>query len=382
MQKIGFYGLCWAAVSWLCGCATSASGGQGPGPDGAGAEPDGPWVGQTHGVFHLGCNEGALSLGELADPLSAGPQLAWNGESFIIGFQALDGYRLQMTDGRSIHNSLTLPGMPTVAPPRLIWTGQALRLYYALSESILVDSLAETPALEVVDTRDVAPGPRFDVAAVGDGQVALVSRGRLYLEGEPLHDPGVGFGSTGPLGWNGDNFLAATVLGHGEWWLEGFDADGTPRSPAIDLRFCGVCGPFAPGVAFASSPATGRHALITAAGELTLSIEGHAPITRAFRDGQADASLFVDGDRYLVLLADQLDDAVVDVDAPRRRDIALLPVKSQAPEASAMGEPLVISRAPEDEVRPVGVTAGPGRYGVAWVRGREVVFQHCALAER
>ena len=267
--------------------------------------------------------------------------------------------------------------------PRLLWTGDELRLYYSLSESIFMDTLAERPALEVVDTRRVASGGAFDVTVTEPGQVALITAGRLYIEGVSPHDSGIRFGSNGPLSWNADNFLAADVLGHGEWWLQGLTADGKPRSPAIDHRFCGSCAAFFPGISFAAAADSGRHALITVDGELSFAVEGHAPVERGLMDSEADGSLFADGDRYVILLADQSDDgAVPGFEEPRRRDIVLLVAPGTAPEQVEEQEARIISQDPGDEVRPVGVAAGPGDYGIAWVRGADVVFQHCALAER
>jgi hypothetical protein len=270
-----------------------------------------------------------------------------------------------------------MPSVDQSPPAQLFWTGAELRLYYALGEELFMDVLVRQPAFAVTETRAIGPGLYFRAVQMTPESIAVLTGGSIYLDGaetrrSPAHT------APGRVGWNGENFLISSVLGHGSWKLDGLAADGMYQSPAIDLTWCGVCATGeAGGSAFASSELTGRHALVVATREeIVLTIEGIAAIDRA-PVADPEASVFWDGERYVLLLADQAAPGNVG-----NRDLGLLAVKSDGVVLSETGDVTAISGDPADERSPVGTAAAPGDYGIAWVRGEELVFQRCSLVER
>jgi hypothetical protein len=285
-----------------------------------------------------------------------------------------------ITDGRGTSNDLTLPLMPSVEqspPAQLFWTGAELRLYYALADELFFDVLVRQPQFAVTETRAIGVGLPFRAVQMAPDRIAVLTAGSLYLDGaeiprSPSYIP------PARVGWNGESFLIANVLGHGSWTLNGLAADGAYQEPAIDLTWCGVCATGeAGGSTFASSELTGRHAVVVATREeIVLTIAGLAPIERA-PVAEPEAFVFWDGERYAVLLADQSTPS----DAGNR-DLGLLAVTGDGVVLSETGEATAISKDAADERAPVGAAAAPGDYGIAWVRGEELLFQRCSLVER
>jgi hypothetical protein len=371
------YEVAFLGILALLGCGASkrqASDDPGTGPNDAGEPPN-----ETSRVV-VGCRHTPLSLGAVSTSHLPSPEVAWMGDDFAVGWATSDGYRVVVTDGRGTSNHLTLPLMPSVdqsPPAQLFWTGAELRLYYALGEELFMDVLVRQPAFAVTETRAIGPGLYFRAVQMTPESIAVLTGGSIYLDGaetrrSPAHT------APGRVGWNGENFLISSVLGHGSWKLDGLAADGMYQSPAIDLTWCGVCATGeAGGSAFASSELTGRHALVVATREeIVLTIEGIAAIDRA-PVADPEASVFWDGERYVLLLADQAAPGNVG-----NRDLGLLAVKSDGVVLSETGDVTAISGDPADERSPVGTAAAPGDYGIAWVRGEELVFQRCSLVER
>jgi hypothetical protein len=302
------------------------------------------------------------------------------GDDFAVGWAAPDGYRVIVTDGRSTANRLTLPLMPSVEqspPAQLFWTGAELRLYYALGEELFMDVLARQPAFAVAETRAIGTGLPFRAVQMTPESIAVLTSGSIYLDGAEI-PRSTSYTAPSRVGWNGENFLIANVLGHGSWKLHGLAADGGFQTPAIDLTWCGICATGeAGGSAFASSELTGRHALVVATREeILLAVEGLAPIRRA-PVADPEAFVFWDGERYILLLADQATSSDVG-----NRNLGLLAVTGEGVVLSESGDVTAISGDPADERSPVGTAAAPGDYGIAWVRGEELVFQRCSLVER
>lgn len=302
------------------------------------------------------------------------------GDDFAVGWASPDGYRVTITDGRGTSNNLTLPLAPSVgqAPPaQLLWTGAELQLYYAVGEELFLDVLSRQPAFAVTETRAIGTGLPFRAVQMAPERIAVITAGSIYLDGaeiprSPAYTP------PARVGWDGESFLISNVLGHGSWTLTGLALDGAVQKPAIDLTWCGICATGeAGGSAFASSEQTGRHALVVATSEeVVLTIGDLAPIERA-PVGEPEAFVFWDGERYALLLAEQATQS----DAGNR-DLGLLAVTDEGVVLSETGETTVISRDLADERSPVGAAAAPGDYGIAWVRGEELLFQRCALVER
>ena len=312
-------------------------------------------------------------LGDVGDPELAAPQVVWTGMDFAVGWGSADGYRIRITDGRGISNSADLAAMPIGSTQRaqLLWSGGRLELYYGLSESILIDAFDSQ--LKVEQTRMLGFGPFLAVQMAAD-RVAVLTPTALFLDGVETAIP---FTSAGAAGWNGRDFLLSSVLGHGQWQLQGLAVDRMRQPPAIELGWCGSCGTTGAGAgsAFASSERSGRHAVAIAADQsLTVAIEGRPVVERELIAESTDVAMFWDGGRYLVLLADQR--APSD---PPSRDIALL---TSAAGDLANAESFPISEHASDERFPVGAAAAPSDYGIAWIRGHELVFQRCALTER
>jgi hypothetical protein len=336
----------------------------------------------------IGCRKTPLSLGAVSkdvDPDTGkpsrppSPEVAWMGDEFAVGWASPDGYRVVITDGRSTSNQLTVPlELSVFSPPaQLFWTGAELRLYYALGEELFSDVLALQPSFAVTETRAIGTGLPFGAVQLDPERIAVLTPGSLYLDGEEIpRSPS--YTPPGRAGWDGESFLIASVLGHGDWNLNGLGVDGGFHAAAIDLTWCGICATGqAGGSAFASSGLAGRHALAVATSqEIVLAIAGLDPIERA-PVGEPEASVFWDGERYVLLLADQATPS----DASNR-DLGMLAVSNDGVVLSETAEPTAISRDSADERAPVGAAAAPGDYGIAWVRGGELLFQRCSLVER
>jgi hypothetical protein len=183
--------------------------------------------------------------------------------------------------------------------------------------------------------------------------------------------------SIGELGWNGQYFLLSAVLGHGAWNLTRLDTDGRTLTSPIDLQWSGIDGTGrGAGSYFASSPSTGRHAIVVAAsGELTFAVEGAPIFERPMLEKDADVSVFWNGEYYLVLLANgQV--------LPRgaQRDIALLAFTKDGTLVS--DTPVPISEHSADERFPVGAAIDKSTFGAAWIRNGELVVQRCSVVFR
>jgi hypothetical protein len=368
----------------LLGCGASTR--RAPGEEQT--EPNDAWqTGDETSRVVVGCRETPLSLGAVSTAIEPetgkrsppSPEVAWMGDDFAVGWASPEGYRVTITDGRSTSNDLTLPLMSgeQSRPAQLFWTGTELRLYYALGEALFLDVLAREPAFAVSETRAIGAGLPFRAVQMAPERIAVLTPGSLYLDDEEIpRSPS--YIPPARAGWNGESFLIANALGHGSWTVNGLAADGAYQTPAIDLTWCGVCATGeAGGSTFASSELTGRHALLAATtAEIVLTIEGLAPIERA-PVAEPEASVFWDGERYALLLADQATPSDF-----RNRDLGLLAVTADGVVLSDTGEPTAISRDPADERSPVGAAAAPGDYGIAWVRGEELLFQRCSLVER
>ena len=375
------------AALWLAGCAATTD--REPQPDeacdvpaGGGVEIDEP-LGAGTAVI-VGCRREPLVLGEVSDVEQAAPQVVWTGNDFAVGWASGDGYHIRITNGRGTSNSKHLPGTPSSVswPPQLLWVNDRLELYYALSDSVFVDLIAFAPTgLTVTQTNMIGFG-FFRAVQMEPDRIAVLTPTALYVDGAEV---GTRYMGGSALGWNGDNFLVANVTGHGEWRLHGVGLDGSNLPPAIDLVWCGGCSTTGSGggSAFASSASAGRHAVVVASDRsLTIAVEGQPAIERELLAETADASMIWDGERYVVLLADQ---AVAG--AGVGRDIGLLAVTADGVLEMAE-QPLVpISQDAAEERYPVGAAARPGDYGIAWIRGNalggnELVIQRCALTER
>jgi hypothetical protein len=385
----------WAACAvlgfWLGACAAGED--RAPGHDdghagqagalagaGAGAGADAGGGGDASGTSRalvFGCREEPLILGEVSDPELAGPQVVWTGTAFAVGWGSADGYRIRITNGSSTSNSAELAGTPVSAHlhPQLFWSNDRLELYYGLSESIFVDAFDS--ALKVVDTRMIGFGS-FHAVQMASDRIAVLTPTAFYLDGMETMTP---YNGSSAGGWNGRDFLTASVLGHGSWVLEGLSGDGTRQTAAVELQWCGSCGTTgrAGGSAFASSADAGRHAVVIAADRsLTVALEGRPVIERELFAEKSDAAMLWDGERYLVLLADRLRAG----DADSTRDIVLL-TSSIAGELELAAQQLLgVSEHSSDERFPAAAAAKPGDYGIAWVRGGELAFQRCSLVER
>jgi hypothetical protein len=376
---------CLGVLSLLgCGATTRRQ------PDDQESKPnDVPQTGDDSSRVVVGCRQTPLSLGAVStaiDPESGkpsrlpSPQVAWMGDDFAVGWASPEGYRVTITDGRSTSNELSLPFMTSSEqspPAQLLWTGAELRLYYALGEELFIDVLARQPVFAVTETRAIGTGLPFRAVQMEQDRIAVLTAATLYLDGEEIaRSPA--YTAPARVGWDGESFLIASVLGHGAWNVNGLAADGGFHAPAIDLTWCGICATGeAGGSAFASSELTGRHALVVAtSAELVLAIEGVAPIERV-PVGEPGASVLWDGERYVLLLADQATPSDVG-----NRDLGLLAVTADGAVLSETAEPTPISQDPADERSPVSAAAAPGDYGIAWVRGEELLFQRCSLVER
>lgn len=367
-----------------CGASTRRA------PDDAEPKPNDPGqTGDESSRVVVGCRQTPLSLGPVSTAIEPetgkrlrlpSPQIAWMGDEFAVGWASPDGYRLTITDGRSTSSDLTLPFLPSIQqspPAQLFWTGAELRLYYALGEELFVDVLARQPAFAVTETRAIGTGLPFRAVQMAQDRIAVLTPGSLYLDGEEIaRSPS--YTAPAAVGWDGESFLIASVLGHGSWNVNGLAVDGAFHAPAIDLTWCGVCATGeAGGSAFASSELTGRHALVVATSEeIVLAIEGLAPVERA-PVAEPEAFVFWDGERYALLLADQA--AASDTG---NRDLGLLAVSGDGVVLSDTAQPSPISQDPGDDRSPVGAAAAPGDYGIAWVRGDDLLFQRCSLVER
>ena len=354
-------------ASFLIGCAATRD--RDPAPD----SPDSPDSPDGGSAVIVGCRQEPLVLGEVSDAELAAPQAVWTGTDFAVGWSSADGYHVVITNGRSISNSVDLAAMPVGSAQRaqLLWSGGRLELYYGLSESIFVDAF--DAQLKVAQTRMIGFGSFVAIPMAAD-RVAVLTRTALFLDGTEI---ALANTSAGAGGWNGSDFLLSGVLGHGQWSLEGLAADGMRKPPAIELNWCGACNTSgsAAGSVFASSAEAGRHAVAIAAQQsLTVAIEGRPVVERELLAESSDVAMLWDGGRYVVLLADQLTagDGV-------GRDIVLL---TSATGAWDDVEPFPVSQHASDERFPVGAVAAPADYGIAWIRGSELVFQRCALTER
>lgn len=147
----------------------------------------------------------------------------------------------------------------------------------------------------------------------------------------------------------------------------------------MQLTWSGIAGTGrAAGSDFASSADVGRHAVVVAAGgTLSLAIEGLPLFERGLLQPEADASLFFDGELYVALLAN----GTVDEQAANR-DIGLLAFTTDGALLSQDESLTVLSNHGSDERFPVGASAKPGDFAAAWVRGSELVAQHCAMTVR
>jgi hypothetical protein len=361
----------------LLGCGSSTR----RGPDDEETDPNGTeQAGDESSRVVVGCRQKPLSLGAISSSRPPSPEVVWMDADFAVGWASPDGYRVTITNGRGISNELTLPLTPSVEqspPAQLFWTGAELRLYYALGEELFLDVLARQPTFAVTETRAVGVGLPFRAVQMAPERIAVLTPGSLYLDGAEIpRSPS--YTAPARVGWNGESFLISSVLGHGAWKLNGLTADGAYQAPAIDLTWCGICATGeAAGSTFASSEVTGRHAVVVATSEeIVLAIGDLAPIKRA-PVAKPEAFGFWDGARYVLLLADQ--------DTPSdagNRNLGLLAVTSDGIVLSETGEATAISRDPADERIPVGAAAAPGDYGIAWVRGEELLFQRCSLVER
>lgn len=281
----------WAAallvVAGLSACA--ASRGERGGDDSAAQAGSGAMDGASRGPFVLGCRREPLVLGQVPDQELIAPQVVWTGDDFVVGWSAGDGYRITVTNGQSISNQRTLdapPSAPSPLTPQLFWVHGRLELYYPLSDAIFADAF--DPALELLETRMIGHGS-FRAVQLDDDRVAVLADSAVYLDGAEITKP---YSHVGALGWNGEYLLVSQVLGHGAWTLAAFELDGT-RHIEIDERFprqwCGSCGTagLQGGSSFASSPDAHRHALIIAADhELTVAVEGRAPLVRELAPGE------------------------------------------------------------------------------------------------
>ena len=355
------------AVGWA-GCAGRAE------PDPESESPDGGIVAGGTAVV-VGCKEEPLVLGAVSDVESASPQVAWMRDAFAIGWATGGGYRIRVSNGHSISNSVDLANTPASAQlaPQLFWAGSQLQLYYSLSDAFFVDTFDS--ALNRTDTRMIGYG-RGRAVQLDAERIALLTDSALYLDGV---EQARSYAGVRAAGWNGQSFLVSDVLGHGEWSLYGVGRDGMRIDPAIDLNWCGVCNATGPaaGSSFASSESAQRHAVTVAANrKLQIAIEGQPAIARELVAESADAAMFWDGERYLVLLADHTQSG-----AMLGRDLELLSV-SAAGTVESEKAPLMVSEHVAEERFPAGAAAKPGHYGIAWVRGSELVFQHCVLSAR
>jgi hypothetical protein len=354
-------------------CEHEDEGAPAAGESGASAGSGGSSAGD--GPVTVGCRREPLVLGEVSDVELVSPQVVWTGRHFAVGWTAADGYQIKITNGHSISNSKTVASTPAALgplQPQLFWSSDRLELYYALSESIVVDAF--DAGLALVETRMIGFG-RFRAVPVSANQVVVISDSALYLDGVETRK---GYSGASAAGWNGDSLLVSNVLGHGEWSLSAFALDASPRMVELGAgNWCGVCGTtgFAGGSFFASSASARRHALVVAADRsLTLAIEGLPVLERELPAQNVDASLLWDGARYVVLLADHATD-----DGPR--DIGLVAVTLDGEQPPKDHPRIAISADVADERFPVGAAAAPGDYGIAWARGNELVFQRCALTQ-
>jgi hypothetical protein len=375
---------CFGVLALLgCGASTRRDPGDGE------TKPDDTWqTGDENSRIVVGCRQAPLSLGSVSAAIdqetgkgsrAPSPEVAWLGDDFAVGWASPDGYRVMITDGRSTSNDLLLPlTLPIGWPPaQLSWTGAELRLYYALGEELFFDVLARQPKFAVTETRAIGTGLPFRAVQMAPERIAVLTSKSIYLDGEEIpRSPS--YTPPARVGWNGESFLIASVLGHGSWNVNGLALDGAYHEAAIDLTWCGICATGeAGGSAFASSELTGRHALVVAtSAEIVLTIEGLAPIERE-PVAEPEASVFWDGERYVLLLTDQATPSDTG-----NRDLGLLAVTSDGVVLSDTGEPTSISQDPADDRSPVGAAAAPGDYGIAWVRGEELLFQRCSLVER
>jgi hypothetical protein len=357
-----------------CGESTRRAADRDAGPNDAGQ------IGDAGSRVVVGCHETPLSLGSVSTSTPPSPEVVWMGDDFAVGWSSPLGYQVTITDGRGTSNHLTLPLMPGVEQSQsaqLFWTGAELWLYYALGEDLFLDVLARQPAFAVTETRPIGTGLPFRAVQMSGERIAVLTAPSIYLDGaEIARSPA--YVQPARAGWNGESFLISRVLGHGSWTLSGTASDGGFREPAIDLTWCGICASGeAGGSAFASSELTGRHALVVATREeLVLTIEGLVAIERS-PVAEPEAFVFWDGARYALLLADQ-----ATPNDTGNRDLGLLAVTGDGVVLSDTGETSAISVDPADERSPVGAAAAPGDYGIAWVRGTELLFQRCSLVER
>jgi len=331
----------------------------------------------------VGCQTDPLTLGAVSDPELAAPQIVWTGTYFAVGWASADGYQIRITSGRGISNVLSLPTMPASASPQLLWTGSGLKLYYALEDSIFVDTLSEIGQLAVADSQLVgigsAAGGRggFRAVMVEPDNVAVLTRDGIYSNGTKVQTQIYGIGAAG---WNGQYFLYSDVLGHGAWSLNARNADGSYLDDAMTLQWNGSGGTGrGAGSYFASMASTRRHAVVVASGGLlTFALEGYPPFERELLEPEADVSSFWDGERYIVLLANGPTEDL----GTANRDIALMAFTKDGAWLTDTETPIAISRFAEDERFPVGVGAGESEFGMAWIRDGELLVQRCAITTR
>jgi hypothetical protein len=337
--------------------------------------------GNENSKVAVACRQTALSLGPVANVPRQGPEVVWMGDDFAVFWASPDGYHVTITDGRSISSQLDLSLMPSAepsSPAQLFWTGSELRLYYAVEDALFFDVFIRGgPLWALTETRAVGTGLPFRAVQMTPERIAVLTSQAIYLDDteiprSPQYTP------PGRVGWDGESFLISSVLGHGSWTLNGLASDGGFHAPAIDRTWCGICAAGeAGGSSFASSEATGRHALaIATREEIVLSIEGAAPIERT-PVGSPQAFVLWDGQRYALLLAD--------LETPSDaglRDLWLFAVSGDGVVLTETGEASPISRDSRDDRFPAAAAAAPGDYGIAWLRGEEQMFQRCVLDER
>lgn len=323
-----------------------------------------------------GCQAPPLALGPVSDIEIVPTSIAWLGDTFAVGWRSPEGYQVRLTDGSIITQALVLPELSAVAAPQLLWTGEALELYYEFEDAVFVDTLDRQGALRVADSRLVGTGPGFRAVVTEPGSVAVLARSALFMDGEQ-RDATIHF--VGAAGYDGEYFLYSSVLGHGEWTLYGVHRDGTPNLEAMELEWSGISGTGrAGGSSFASSASVGRHAVAIAAdGWLTFAIEGMPSFERDMLFQEADVSALWDGERYLVLLANGPADRTTPATA--NRDIQLLTFSQDGQWLSPTEASWTLSDHPLDERFPVGASASPGDYAIAWAQGDTLVIQRCTL---
>lgn len=311
------------------------------------------------------------------------PQIVWTGSAYIVGWVGPRGYELRRMEQRTIASSASLegrnPGMTrSDPPPQLLWTGTRLELYYArtvqgadsyeqydLWRDVFDSDLNVTESAVVQEDAGY-----FRAVQVGPDRIAVRGQWSLLLDGQ-IHETFSFRAHT--LGWNGTSFVASDVLGHGSWHFQAFDLEGTHVTDPLMHEWQGSGGTGSgAGSALASSAETGRHAAATAGyGQLRIEVEGEPLYEAALMAEEADVSMFWDGQRYVVLLADG-----AYADGVGARDILLLPVTASG-EAPDLAHATVVSAVPADERFPVGAAGDSSEYGMAWMRGPDVVFAHC-----